>query len=143
METATRQPLQEYLNLTYPFHVDADVDGGYVIVFPDLPGCMTQVDSLDQVGLMAEEIRTLWIETAYAQGLEIPLPAQPHEFSGKFNVRIPRSLHRILVESAEQDGVSLNQYIVGLLARHDAQARMQHRIQELETRLAAIQQPTS
>ncbi len=75
MGTAVRKSLEEYLALEYSFHVIADPGGGYVIVFPDLPGCMTQVESLHEVGPMAEEIRTLWIETAYEQGGAMSPPA--------------------------------------------------------------------
>ncbi len=57
--------LEEILAREYPFNVIADPDGGYVIEFPDLPGCMTQIETLDEVGPMAEEIRTLWLETEY------------------------------------------------------------------------------
>ena len=38
------------------------------------------------------------------------------EYSGKFNTRVPKSLHRKLVEAAERDGVSLNQWINTALA---------------------------
>ena len=135
----TQKSLDDYLALAYPFHVLADPDGGYVVIFPDLPGCITQVETLDEVGPMAREISTLWLETAYEQGLEIPLPSYPQEYSGKFNVRLPRSLHRSLAEAAEQEGVSLNQYIVGLLSRRDAQARLERRLDALERHIGAAQ----
>lgn len=136
-----RKSLEEYLALEYPFNVIADPDGGYVIVFPDLPGCMTQVGSLDEVGPMAEDARLLWLETAYEQEeLDIPLPSYPEEFSGKFNLRLPRSLHRRLAESAEREGVSLNSYATELLGRGDAQERVERRLAALEARLDAIQQ---
>ncbi len=138
-QTKQRKPLGEYLALEYPFNVIADPDGGYVISFPDLPGCMTQVDSLEQVGPTAEEIRTLWLETAYAQEeLEIPRPSYLDEYSGKFNLRLPRSLHRSLAEAAGREGVSLNQYVVSLLARGDAQSRLERRLDELDARLETI-----
>ncbi|MCO5221120.1 MAG: type II toxin-antitoxin system HicB family antitoxin [Thermomicrobiales bacterium] len=108
--------LEEALSRHYRFDVIADPDGGYVVRFPDLPGCMTQVENVDEVSAAAEEIRTLWIETTFDLGQEIPLPTYPEEFSGKFNVRIPRSLHRDLVHRAEEEGVSLNQLVVSLLS---------------------------
>jgi hypothetical protein len=40
------------------------------------------------------------------------------EYSGKFNVRIPKSLHAALASEAEAEGVSLNQLVVAKLARH-------------------------
>ena len=39
------------------------------------------------------------------------------EYSGKVNLRIPRSLHKELAEHARQEGVSLNQYMVYKLSR--------------------------
>jgi predicted RNase H-like HicB family nuclease len=131
MTTASRRPLQDYLDLRYPFNVVAEPDGGYVIVFPDLPGCMTQVEVLDEVTSAAEEIRTLWIETEYEAGAVIPLPSYPEDYSGKFNVRLPRSLHRALAEAAARDGTSLNQYVIALLSRGDAQARIERQLSDL------------
>lgn len=117
MLTSTRRPLADYLALAYPFQVIADPERGFLVRFPDLPGCFTQVDHVDEIGPMAEEIRTLWIETEYERGADIPLPTYPEEHSGKFNLRLPRSLHRQLADAAERDGVSLNQYAVMLLAQ--------------------------
>jgi len=47
---------------------------------------------------------------------EAELPP-PCEYSGKVNLRMPKSLHRDLAHSARQEGVSLNQVIVTALAR--------------------------
>ena len=142
MAMSTPKLLNDYLALNYPFNVVADPDGGYVVIFPDLPGCMTQAETLGEVGTLAEEIRSLWLETAYEQGLEIPLPSYPEtEYSGKFNVRLPRSLHRSLAEAAEHEGVSLNQYVVGVLSRGDTQARVEHRLDALEDRIRSFQEP--
>ncbi len=143
MATEKRQPPEEYLALRYPFEVIADPDGAYVIRFPDLPGCMTQVESLEEVPAMAEEIRTLWIETEYDLGHDIPLPGYQEEYSGKFNVRLPRSLHRSLVEAAERNGVSLNHYVSDLLARGDAQARIEREVRELAAQIGATHLDTS
>jgi predicted HicB family RNase H-like nuclease len=51
----------------------------------------------------------------------LPEPAViPHEreYSGKFNVRIPKSLHAALVREAEAEAVSLNQLVLAKLALH-------------------------
>ena len=40
------------------------------------------------------------------------------EYSGKFNVRLPKSLHAALASEAEAEGVSLNQLIMTKLALH-------------------------
>jgi predicted HicB family RNase H-like nuclease len=51
----------------------------------------------------------------------LPDPAvgpQRREYSGKFNVRVPKSLHAALACEAEAEGVSLNQLILAKLAMH-------------------------
>lgn len=123
MKTRQRLPLDDYLRRSYPFNVIAAEEGGFVVVFPDLPGCITQVDSADEIGPMAEDARRLWIEVEYESGSDIPLPSQAHDYSGRFNVRIPKSLHKSLAETAEREGVSLNQWIVSLLSAANAGTR--------------------
>ena len=144
MATAPQKTLEEYLALQYPFQVVADPDGGYVLIFPDLPGCLTQVDEIAEVGTMAENARRGWIETAYDRGMEIPPPSYPEEYSGKFNLRIPRRMHRELAEEAEREGVSLNQYVTALLGGRDALARVERRLERLEAILEDVRgRPTS
>jgi hypothetical protein len=47
-----------------------------------------------------------------------PVAPQHREYSGKFNVRIPKSLHAALANEADAEGVSLNQLVVAKLALH-------------------------
>ncbi len=120
-----KKSLEEYLALQYRFNVMADPDGGWVIEFPDLPGCLTQVDDPAEIGLMAEDARRTWIEGSYELGRDIPLPTYPEleEYSGRFVVRMPKALHRSLAEQAARNGVSLNTWMVHLLSERAAQAR--------------------
>ncbi len=118
-----RPPLTDYLARQYPVNVLADPEGGYVAMFPDLPGCMTQGETLEEVAQMADDARNGWITTEYERGNDIPMPSYPEEHSGRFNLRVPKSLHRSLAEGAEREGVSLNQYVVYLLSmNHSVQA---------------------
>lgn len=84
---------------------------------------------------MAEEIRVLWIEAAFDMGLDIPMPSYPPEYSGKFNVRLPRSLHCRLAESAKEEGVSLNQHVVSLLSSAVTAQALERRLDSLEQKL--------
>jgi hypothetical protein len=47
-----------------------------------------------------------------------PVAPKRREYSGKFNVRIPKSLHAALANEADAEGVSLNQLVVAKLALH-------------------------
>lgn len=53
------------------------------------------------------------VETMRAR--KIPLPTPKRKFSGQFNVRVSRSLHRTLVHTAAEEGVSLNALVSQLL----------------------------
>ena len=109
--------LEYYLNLQYPVTLYPDVEqGGYVAEIKDLPGCFTQGETLAETMTNINEARELWIETAYEAGDNIPLPSTDDSYSGKLMLRMPKSLHRRLAETAEREGVSLNQYIVYLVS---------------------------
>ncbi len=139
MNDQNRRPLEDYLALAYPFQVVADPENGFLVRFPDLPGCFTQVDTVDDIGSMAEEIRTLWIETEYERGADIPKPTYPEEYSGKFNLRLPRSLHRRLAEAADREGVSLNQYAVALLSAGTASERAMSSMEQFELQQSRLE----
>ncbi len=102
--------------MEYPFNVIASIDAGYVIQFPDLPGCLTQAEDPSEIVPMAMDAKKAWIETAYELCRAIPLRSHPDEYSGQFQVRVPRKLHRELAEAAERNGVSLNTWVVYLLS---------------------------
>ena len=111
-----RKDLKFYLNLRYPITIHPDPDGGYVAEIEELPGCMTQAETIDEAFKAIEDARQVWINGTYEIGQDIPLPREMEDYSGKFMVRIPRSLHRNLVRAAKSEGVSLNQYVTSLLA---------------------------
>ena len=115
--TTDRKPLEYYLNLKYPVTFEAAPEGGYFVQIEDLPGCYSQGETVEEAMEMIEEARQLWLESAYEDGLNIPLPRGEREYSGKFNVRFPKSLHRRLDQMADREGVSLNQFLVSTLSR--------------------------
>ena len=126
--SANGKSVEYYLALEYSFNAIADPDGGYVVVFPDLPGCMTQVESLDEIPYMVEDVRAGWLETVYDTDPNgIPMPSYPDDCGGDVALKIPKSLHRSLAESAEEEGVSLNEYAITLLTRADARRRRERR----------------
>jgi antitoxin HicB len=106
--------LDEYLSLPYHVEVIRDDDGenpGWVARVIELPGCITQGDTFEELGEMIEDAMRGWIGVALEDGIPVPEPKPDEDYSGKFVVRVPRSLHRQLAEAAEREGVSLNQFI--------------------------------
>ncbi len=72
--------LEEILARNYSFRVDADLDaGGWVIRFPDLPGCITQADTFEEIGEMAGDAFRAWVTATYEHGQAIALPSDTDE----------------------------------------------------------------
>jgi antitoxin HicB len=111
------RPLEYYLKLKYPVTIHEAPEGGYVAEIEDLPGCLSQGETVEEALQLIGEARCLWIESAHEDEKEIPSPRGEKDFSGKFVVRVPKSLHRMLDKQAEKEGVSLNQYLVATLSR--------------------------
>lgn len=118
METLVeRKTLEHYLSRKYPVTIHIAPEGGYVAEIEDLPGCLAQGETLAEAYELIEEARRMWLEVAYEEGQDIPEPRSEQEYSGKFFIRAPRSLHRKLDQMAKREGVSLNQYLVATLSR--------------------------
>lgn len=120
MRMRNKESLDFYKSLRYAITLYEDDDGGYVAEVKDLPGCITQGDSLEEARRMLDEARELWLETAYELGRPIPLPSEDEEFSGRVLVRMPKHLHASLSQEAKANESSLNQHIVSLLSERNA-----------------------
>lgn len=113
--------LEEYIKKEYPYIIEklspAD-GGGYFITYPDLPGCMSDGDTIEEAIIMGEDARKCWIETAIDEGKEIPEPySHLNSYKGRITVRVPKSMHKELIKEAQEEGISLNQYLIYLLSK--------------------------
>ncbi len=109
------------MELEYPVTVRRltdDEGGGYLAELPDLPGCMSDGETVAEAVANVREAQADWIAAMREAGRPVPPPgADPAEgYSGKWVLRTPRSLHRLLAERARREGVSLNMLAVALLA---------------------------
>lgn len=67
--------LEYYLGLPYTIEIIPDEDdGGYVARIRELPGCLTQADTWEELHEMVEDAKRLWLESALAHGDAIPEP---------------------------------------------------------------------
>lgn len=107
--------LDYYLNLPYTTEFKRDISNADKPVWfagvKELRGCITEADTFDEAAEMIKDAMRVWIQGSLDTGLSIPEPQPEPEYSGKFSLRLPKSLHRDLVRVAEREGVSLNQYI--------------------------------
>ena len=107
--------LDYYMKLRYEVRI-LKSDTGYFAEIPDLPGCMTFCEEFDQLNEMIEDAKKTWFEMSIEDNLKIPEPKRDKDSSGKFLLRLPKSLHGKLSNQAEEEGVSLNQHILNLLS---------------------------
>jgi antitoxin HicB len=77
---------------------------------------LSQGQTLEEAYEMIQDAKKGWLDFALQNGDTIPEPTR-EEYSGKFNIRIPKFLHRVLVLKAREENVSLNQYINYQLAQ--------------------------
>lgn len=140
MSKAERKPLEYYLALRYPITLIPEAEGGYTAKINDLPGCVSVGETVEEALAMIEDARRLWLEVAYQQGDEIPLPSTERAYGGKVLVRMPPSLHRRLLEGAQAEGVSLNQHMVTLLSEASAVSLVRRELGALRDEVRALYQ---
>lgn len=112
-----KKTLDYYLSLPYKIELHSSPEGGYAISIPDLPGCISQGETIAEAVQMIEDAKSSWLEVALEEGINIPEPSEQIQYSGRFNVRVPKSLHKALVENAAKENISLNQYVVYSLTK--------------------------
>jgi len=102
--------------LGYEIKIIPDRESGYFAIrFPDFPGIITGGYDLKEAIENAQEALDLTIETMKKH--RIPLPKSKTPFSGQFNVRVPKDLHRAFINKAEEEGVSPNAMVTYLLTQ--------------------------
>ena len=113
--------LDDYMALSYRMEIIEDKnEGGFVVSYPDLPGCITCGETIEIALANAVDAKKEWLTAALEEGISIQMPDNLENYSGQFKLRIPRSLHRSLAEHSRKEGISMNQYCVYLLSRNDA-----------------------
>ena len=113
--------LDYYMSLPYRLEIIPDIEeGGYAARYPDLPGCITCAETMEEIIANALNAKKVWLEAAINDSIHIPEPDDNlSEFSGQFKLRMPKSLHKSLSIHAKEEGISMNQYCLYLLTKND------------------------
>ena len=107
--------VDEYMELPYNIvlrHIIDESGEYYFTTVQELDGCMSDGSTIEEAYANIREAMEGWIETKLEAGLSVPIPIDTNKYSGKFVVRLPKTLHRRLAIEAEREGVSLNQFAV-------------------------------
>ena len=117
-----KKDLNYYMSLPYIVElkpIPEEDGGGFSASIPQLGRCSLLADgeTIEEALKNLEQIKRERFSEYIEEGLIIPEPEKDEQaYSGKFVVRIPKYLHRELVLTAKHNDVSLNQFIVSVLA---------------------------
>ena len=72
--------IEYYMKQPHPILIMKDPDeGGYVISFPDLIGCLSCVEKPEDIIPMAMDAKRCWLEATLDMGQDVPDPVTPKE----------------------------------------------------------------
>lgn len=111
--------VKDYMKLPYTRLVQEmnDESGHYFYGrILELDGCKSTGNTLEELYKSLNEALKGYIEIKIENNLPVPIPEASNNYSGKFVVRLPKSLHQRLAIEAEKEGVSLNQLALYKLA---------------------------
>lgn len=113
-------PFEAYTRIISPLSLE---DGsGFLITFPDLPGCMADGDTEKETLANGKDAFFSWVSARIDQGKGIPAPKTrlaefiTSEASGRLLARLPKSLHARLIERAKKEAVSINTLLLSFVA---------------------------
>ena len=92
----------------------AEEGGGYLVEFPDYPGCMSDGETPEEAIKEGADALKSYLETLKALGR--PMPATGDVYGGQWRQRVPKSMHAALARRAAREGVSLNMLVTTILA---------------------------
>lgn len=94
----------------------SDKDQGFIATIPEFKNLSafgkTYEDALEQ----AKTVLDAYIEVYIQDGETLPEPNKISSYSGQVRLRMPKDMHHQLASQAQKQGVSLNTYMVSLLA---------------------------
>jgi antitoxin HicB len=64
------------MNLPYTQEIHQNEDGSFFIKIKELPGCMTEADTLAEASLLIQDAMHAWLEAALEDLQAIPVPTR-------------------------------------------------------------------
>ena len=115
MKNVKSKEVKKYLDMPYSYVITQveDESGKYFVArVLELDGLIGTGNSYNEAFEDIKIAMESYIETKLTNNIKIPMPLDSLEYSGRFVVRLPKSLHKLISKRAKEEGVSLNQYIL-------------------------------
>ena len=101
----------------YSINLYPDEDVQYLAHFIEMP-TVSAFGNTPEAALHALEAAWQLMKEDYrAHGESVPIAPAKKQYSGSFNVRVGKKLHKLLVMEAAAEGISLNALVSQILAR--------------------------
>ena len=111
MKTSKNRNLDRYQFTVRP--LSKDEGGGYLVEYPDFPGCMSDGETIEEAITNGREALRDCTEVLKESGRKIP---QPSVEAAQWRQRLPRTLYSKLTRQAENEGVSINSLVAAIIA---------------------------
>ncbi len=111
----------------------SDEDKGFIATVPELPGLSAFGKTRDEALKELKIALPAFLRALAGSGRATPRPDTIIPYSGQIRLRMPKGLHARLAASAREEGVSLNTYLVSLLAERNGDRAAEAKIAETRT----------
>jgi len=139
-----KHSIPDILNKPYARILIRDNDGTYTAEILEFPGCFAEGDTPDEAINDLDKAAASWIESANEQNEDIPEPIASHGYSGKINLRLPKSIHKQAARFAQRDDISLNQFFMSAIAaRVGAEEFYDRLVEKFKNRLMPFAYPVT
>lgn len=127
----------------YPVSVKwSDEDNGFIATVPQLQGLSAFGETQEEAVAELQSAGKAFLESLKSSGEPIPLPDKLVPHSGQTRLRMPKRLHAELASEAEDEGVSLNSYMVAILAERHTERQTAKVLTEIKNKINKIQAAT-
>jgi antitoxin HicB len=120
MSIRTNRNLDAYQFTVRP--LSKEEGGGYLVEYPDIPGCMSDGETVEEaIGNGREALRDC-IAVFQESGRKVPKPGIQ---AAQWRQRLPRTLYSKLTAQAQNEGVSINSFVTAIIAEAIGSRRAQ------------------
>jgi antitoxin HicB len=93
--------------------LSAQEGGGYLVEYPDIPGCMSDGETIAEAIANGREALRDCLEVFRESGRK---PVKPGIQAAQWRQRLPRTLYAKLTRQAQREGVSINSLVTAIIA---------------------------
>jgi antitoxin HicB len=111
MKKAAIRNLDQYQFTVRP--LSKDEGGGYLVEYPDIPGCLSDGETIEEAIANGREALRDCIDVFRESGRKAPKPGIA---AAQWRQRVPRTLYAKLTRKAASEGVSINSYVTAIIA---------------------------